>query len=229
MSTAQLEGVLPATRGHDGLRAVGLAACLTLIAAVALLSYASLQAVIDDIASIRQSQEVMYEIAAVSNAIDDAESSQRGYLISGNSDFLQDYKTNADTTLAAISRLRSLVKTDPAQIQHLDALTPQIQERLSLLSENLAYRTSAGFTTPDPARFARGKQLMQGVDDALSAMLDNERNSLPGRTEAAIARERSILDLMLFGSMGSVIFVAAIFLFINREVKRRRAADGGPS
>ena len=72
------------------------------------------------------------------SAIKDAETGQRGYLITGNKDYLEPFFNSNKTISSTLSELRSLT-TDNADQQHrLEVLQPLIVTKLSELSQTIA-------------------------------------------------------------------------------------------
>jgi len=206
-------------------RITGLVVCLLLTAVISLTLYASLLNSIEANRSIRHAERAMYEIAGLTGAIDDAESAQRGYLLTGEQSFLQAYDDSVQRISASMSKVRALVAGDPAQVARLDALEPLLRDRLALLSGNLRYRMATGLSVPGPSRFLRGQQLMEQMDGTIAPMLDAEQQILPGRTEAVAAHDRRVAYLLLLGSIVSVIFIGGIFLLLDREATRRKKAE----
>jgi PAS domain S-box-containing protein len=217
-------GILSGLWGRNA-RIAGLVVCLLLIAAVSLTSYFSLLNSIEANRSIRHAQRVMYEIAKLAETMDETESAQRGYLLTGDKSFLRDYDDSVQRISASLSKVRDLVAANPAQVAHLDALEPLLRDRLALLTGNLKYRTATGLSMPDPSRFLRGQQLMEQIDGTIAPILDAEQQILPVRAEAVAAHDRSVAHLLLLGSIGSVIFVGGIFLLLDQEAKRRKKAE----
>ena len=167
----------------------------------------------------------MYEIAELTGAIDDAESAQRGYLLTGDNSFLQAYDDSVRRITASLSKVRGLVTGDPAQLARLDALEPLLRDRLALLSGDFRYRRATGLSVPGPLRFLRGQQLMEQMDATIAPMLGAERQVLPGRAEAVAAHDRSVAHLLLLGSIASVIFVGGLFRLLDQEARRRKKAE----
>jgi hypothetical protein len=148
---------------------------LLLLGVLCTLSYVNLQYEIGAHRVIRGAQDVINELGNLSNAIDDAESAQRGYLLTGDKSFLQTYNETVDDVATASSRLRSLWADDAPQTARLKEFEGLLQERLRLLSANLTYRTASGLAISDPSRLLLGQKLMEEIDQSIFAMLESER------------------------------------------------------
>src|SRR5579871_3705164 len=126
-------GILTGVRGSKA-RIAGFVACLLLTAVVSFALYVSVLNSIEANRSIRHAERVMYEISGLAGAVDDAESAQRGYLLTGEQSFLQAYDNAVERTSDALSKIRGLVASDPAQAARLNVLEPLLRARLALLS-----------------------------------------------------------------------------------------------
>ena len=217
-------GILTGVRGSKA-RIAGFVACLLLTAVVSFALYVSVLNSIEANRSIRHAERVMYEISGLAGAVDDAESAQRGYLLTGEQSFLQAYDNAVERTSDALSKIRGLVASDPAQAARLNVLEPLLRARLALLSGNLRYRTATGLSVPGPSRFLRGQQLMAQMDATIAPMLGAEQQILPTRAEAVAVHDRRVAYLLLLGSIASVVFIGGIFFLLDQESRRRSKAE----
>jgi len=226
MFRAWVCGIVPKFGGPDRLRMVAFALCAIVVAAVSFISYVSLRNSTSANQLVQHAQEVIYQIAGLDSLIDDAESNQRGYLLTGDEGFLQAYDDSVQDVARSMSSVRDLVADNADQIARLGTLEPLLRERLELLSANLKYRKSTGLAGLDPARLLRGRQLMKGIDLIIAAMLDAERQVLPIKSESAATEARVLDFVLLAGSIASILFIGGIFALVDLEVKRRRRAEG---
>jgi PAS domain S-box-containing protein len=106
------------------------------------------------------SQEVTAETNALLSALKDAETGQRGYLLSGRDQYLQPYQRALNEVPADLDRLTAATATRPDQTGRVNALRPLIAEKLAELKRTIDLRRS------------------QGLDAALSVLLDDRGNNL---------------------------------------------------
>src|SRR5690242_8622402 len=185
MGRLRVGEIPPKIGGSDRLRAAALGIALLLVAFISALSYLNLQNEIDASRLVRHSQEIINEIGGLTSAIDDAESNQRGYLLTGDKSFHESYDRSIRGASESVVRLRGLLADDRAQTSRLDAFEPLLKERLALLAANLAYRTTTGLAALDSSSLLRGEQLMERIDRSLEEMSGSEGQLLLGRTAEA--------------------------------------------
>ena len=225
MSQPWMGDILPKLARSDRLRAFSVGFGLLLLGILCALSYANLQSEMGAHRIIRGAQETINELGNLSNAIDDAEFAQRGYLLTGDKSFLQTYNETVDDVAAASSRLHRLWADDAPQTARLKELEGLFQQRLQLLAANLTYRTTSGLAIPDPARLLRGQKLMEEIDQSVAAMLELERQLVTRTTEEVASRDRALANLLLVGIVLSLGFIGPSYLLVNWEAKRRRTAE----
>src|SRR5277367_4327438 len=101
----------------------------------------------------------------------DAETAQRGYLLTGDESFLKDC-TNAQAQVNGwVEKMRKYVSDNPAQLQRLDKLQPLISQRLAILNDRIKLRQEQGLQAVVSAVSTReGKNLMDQIMQGISVM-----------------------------------------------------------
>jgi CHASE3 domain sensor protein len=77
--------------------------------------------------------------------LQDAETGQRGFIITGSADYLAPFEAGQRDLDDTMARLRSLMADNPAQTERLQRLDSLAQEKLAELSETIAIREKVGF------------------------------------------------------------------------------------
>src|SRR3954469_3034112 len=96
---------------------LGFAAGLCILLAVGLVSYLSITRLVRATDWVIHTHEVLDELDALLDRVDYAETSQRGYLITGEPSHLVPYRTVTDILDKKVQRLRTLTADNPAQQQ----------------------------------------------------------------------------------------------------------------
>ena len=157
----------------------------------------------------------------------DAETGQRGYLLTGDERYLVPYTRSHADILASIDRLRSLAGDSDSRQRHLNTVAEASDVKLAELERSLAVRRQDGLEAAIAiVNTDRGKDAMGRVRYELVAMRAEEdatRNTLRSRLQAAITRT------MLTFTFASVLALALLFGVHllserNRNQLRRHAA-----
>ncbi len=164
---------------------------------------------------VTHTEEVKRTLAHVLAGLVDAETGQRGFLLTGDERFLEPYRTALTDIEASQAAVRRLTADNPQQQQRLSALAPLVASRLGLLGEVIERRRQEGLENVlKSGLLLDGKQQMdrlrahlRELDDAESALLLERRQ----RSEASAAMaQATILWGGLFGSL--VVLGAGILI-----------------
>ena len=160
------------------------------------------------------------------SSIQDAETGQRGYLFTGEPEFLVPYLEATKSLPAELQRLQNLVVDEPAQAQLLRQLDPLIRDKLAELAETIALR---GAGRPREALrvvgAGRGKILMDQIRAGFETMMAGEQTVFEEREAQMRAADRiSVVTSAGAGLMG-ILFVTVATRAINRGISGRLRAD----
>ena len=173
---------------------------------------------------VEHSYRVIGHLADLRARVVDAETGQRGYVITGDTTYLEPYRNARGDARALLAELRIETRDDPMQQRSLDGLTPLVARRLEILEERLAIRRARGF---DAAREALitggGRETMGQIRAVLGAMQRHERRLLDAREAEEEGYGRTVL-WVLFGGAVLVIAVAVLTSALFDRDARRQAA-----
>lgn len=183
---------------------------------------------------IRQSADL------VINALQLAETSQRGYLLSNDPSFLEPYRSAEQELPNAWSSLVALVDGISAHRQELAELSTLIERRLERLRDGVRHLQEGNIARArDYERLEAGQRLTIEIRDRLNELSEAEHKQLVS-FQARAARLRTWLLILLVVSIGATIALAllvgrAIRHYINRlstrtleleaEAQRRRDTE----
>jgi PAS domain S-box-containing protein len=109
-------------------------------------------------------QQVMYGTTALLASLGDAETGQRGFLLTGSDRYLEPYRhavTEIPANLDALARLEA-GRRDPHELKRIDSLKPLVRDKIDELAETIELRRSKGL---DPAlAIVRGNRGQSAMD-----------------------------------------------------------------
>ncbi len=163
------------------------------------------------------------QIATLFSLVQDAETGQRGYVITGADSFLTPYLAARERVPAQIDLLRALLSGRTDQLRRLEALDLQIQPKLRELAETIAVKR-AGRDAEVAARIAQGSgdRQMQIIRRAVGGLIAAETASL-SRQRQDYGRNRRRLDLAMLGLLAGLAGIAGLALR-DRLAHRRTQA-----
>jgi methyl-accepting chemotaxis protein len=189
---------------------------------VGFFAYRSATRLVEDQSSVAHTQLVRRTVAQLLAHLIDADTGQRGYIITGADNFLDPYRSGTASVDKVYADLRAQTADNPDQQRRVDELRPLIDQRLARMQQVLDRRRQDGFEAAAAMiSSGEGKQMMDRIR-ALVAEIDAQE---VGLLEQRSADARSSADLTkavsLWGSFGALTVVAAFGFLITRSLTQQ--------
>ncbi|GAA4021352.1 response regulator [Sphingomonas swuensis] len=202
----------------------GIAAALLFFLATGIVTYLNIQSVRTETDRVATTHEVITGLGDLLSAMQDAETGQRGYLLTGDPAFLQPYRDAQSRSVASLQSLDRLTHDDPAQQANLRALRPQVDAKFAGLARSIEVRRTQGLqgtlTTIDADR---DKAEMDAVRARIAQLRAEERRTRLSRLDQRDAAFQSaILSTILAALLGMGLTLAIGFLNHRAMQLRRR-------
>jgi len=134
------------------------------VVVVAVLSYGALQGSVGSAQGVTHTLEVVEQLQSLVSTMKDAETGQRGFLLTGDENYLLPY-TNARAALGGeIDATRALVAGNPEQQLRLRSLEQLCTDKMAELAQTIALRRKGDPTAAlAQVRTDRGRELMDRI------------------------------------------------------------------
>ncbi len=155
-----------------------------------------------------------------------AESSQRGYLLSGDPQFLPTHGPAVDAVLPALAEIEAAVANDPVQREAFGPLKLQVIEKLDELRETIR-RYDTGDTAGAIALFktGAGRQNMENIRAIVERMQEEGERQLGLESAQFQQTQRIVLAAELSGA-ALIVAVALLSFFLSwRSMRDMRTAQ----
>jgi signal transduction histidine kinase len=174
---------------------------------------------------VRHTLEVENQLSGLRALVQNAESGQRGYLLTGDPIYLDDYRNGVDAILPATAELKVLTADNPVQQQSLVTLEPIVLERLDKLRDVVRHH-DAGDSAATIAllRAGQGRALMQDISRIIDRMIDEERRLLELRTSKA-ARTNVFLLVVNLAGIALMMGLGALSILTVRRMAEEAWRD----
>ena len=194
------------------------------VAIVAMLSYQSLQSTVGSSQNLAKTVEVLSELDGLLSTLKDAETGQRGYLLTGEDSYLEPY-TNAKAAMAGEFRaMRVLLRDRPEQARRLDILENQAGVKMAELESTVtAQQAGQHEKALAMVRTDRGKIYMDRIRATLTDMTDAERQLVAQRGRESRSAATFSLAVTLGGSGILLILIAGAAAVSSREFRERES------
>lgn len=151
---------------------------------------------------------------------------QRGYLITGQQEYLNHYAEAEDSLFRLFSLVRALVSDNPEQIARVEQMNAALSELRQLLNLKVEARRAGdmeqALNLSDQEQI---RLLMNQVRDRSADMLGEERRLLDRRSAERKAAEARYHRTLLFGSVGTVGLLLGANVLVFLMARRQRDVE----
>jgi len=197
----------------------GFAVALIALIALSIASYVSLSQLKTNNGLVAHTYIVLQGLEEVISSLKDAETGQRGYLITGQDRYLDPFNAALPNIKKSMTDVRELTKDNPAQQQRLEQLQPLIDAKLAELQETIDLRRNTGFDAALQVVITdKGKKTMDDIRAVVDAM-EKEENGLMVTRDAASINSYNTTNAVLVGGTLIALFISIIVgIFITRGI-----------
>jgi len=181
-----------------------------MVIAIGLLSFQSSDSRRTAASELNTSREIREATDDLLSLLTDAETAERGYILTGKEMYLDPYKQATSAIPAVLARLNAATPRRSGQAERIAALEPVLAAKLQGLAQTIDVRRSQGMApAAEIVDSGRGKALMDDIRARCAVI----RNLSESRTrEFAAIAEQSSRRLTYVSTVGSAILLAFIAL-----------------
>ena len=176
---------------------------------------------------VRHTHEVLENLIELDSAIDRVESNARGFVLTGQDSYLEDYHAGLEDTTRAEHALRDLTADNPAQQQRIAVLERLLTQKIQFGDKVIALRQTDGLEAADQViREGSGERIMKQLQSAIGGMRSYELELLVIRNADANRNLGLTTTILLLGTfLGVVVALAAGWIAQRDQIARQRAED----
>ena len=200
----------------------GYALAVVTLLLVAVLGYQTTQHLVENDHWVTHTTQVRESIARLFAGVIEAESGQRGFVITGREDFLEPYTRAMSELERNYSELRALVSDNPDQVRRAEAIRALVAKRDAELKDVIALKRTGG--VGEAAKYitaGEGLRTMQELRAAVRDMDRVEQALLVERRDEVETSSVTTRKVILWGSLFGTGFVALVGWLIARTLARQ--------
>lgn len=155
----------------------------------------------------------------------DAETDQRGYIITGDEKFLKPYYGLRENATAQLNKLKTLTKGNPVQYLRVDTLVILCKVRFDFLNEGILYRQQN--QSDEVKQFIAsnaGKYIMDKFRRVINSFNAEEQRLLKKRGAAADRQTNLSFETLFVGASIIMLIFSVLFIKLIREINKRKSA-----
>jgi methyl-accepting chemotaxis protein len=199
--------------------AAGFAVAFALLAIIGVVGYSNISSLTRTSYLVAHTHLVLDKISSVLSDLKDAETGQRGYVLTFDEAFLAPY-TNGTTSVAKNLRdLRQLTADNSVQQRALDQVEPAIAGKLTELKRVIDARRANGLEAAVRIIAAGdGKRYMDEARQLLGEMETEERELLKRRAQDVDTGSRNATLIIVFVTIGALVSLSGVAWFLTRRL-----------
>ena len=199
---------------------------LLILLIISIVSYQYIIRLSNDRRKTKQSQEVLTVLSTLISTITEAETAQRGYIITGNERFLERVDQADLKIINLFQGLKQLTSDNPLHQKRIHSIKLLIDSRLRMIKFLATMRRNEGFDkVKKEIEKGQGRLLqneirrqvenMQSAEHIIQAKLEQESNNNTRFTKL----------VLIFGSLTASMFFVLALVIIRRGLVERRLAE----
>ncbi|QXU41263.1 response regulator [Pedobacter sp. D749] len=191
---------------------LGLGLSLIILFISSLASYVSIGNLIKSTDLVKHSDEVILNAENIISYLKDAETGQRGFLLTGNKTFLTPYYGASDSAALILKKVELDTKDNSIQQKNIATLKNILFKRLDIIKSTIEIKTLGGAI--DPTVLFQGKVYMDEARAVVSKIVTEEKRLLEERTNELNKLTSYTPILILIAALLAIL----ITLFFYRRV-----------
>jgi len=191
---------------------LGLGLSLIILFISSLASYISISNLIKSTELVKHSDQVILDSENIISFLKDAETGQRGFLLTGNKVFLTPYYGASDSAASILKKVETATEDNPVQQKNVAALRNILTKRMGIIKSTIEIKELGGAV--DPTVLFQGKVYMDDARQTVNRLVKEERRLLEERT-IALNKLTSYTPILILIAAALAILIT---LFFYRKV-----------
>lgn len=176
---------------------------------------------------VSHTNEVIARIDGVEARLRDAESAQRGYLLTGQVDYLASYQASRNQLPELFAALEQLVRDNEGQRQGARQLRTVIEHRLRQADETVRIYQEQGLAAVPKAMGTEVRITSDAIRRQARLMIESERALLVQRAASSDRSALLVKGLAVAGIPFGIAVIAMVYVLMLREIRARAVAEAG--
>lgn len=190
---------------------IGFSLGILVLVASAWFSYSNANKVAASNRAVVHTYEVLVTTFEVVSNLGDAEAGARGYVITGNDEYLDAYRAGVGRIDAALANFKELTADNPRQQRRYDEIKPLVAAKLELLAETVQLRREKGSeAAAQLVATGKGKKYTDDIRKVDAQMQEEEKKLLAEREDATAESNGSTRNMIIFGAVAAIFIIVLI-------------------
>jgi CHASE3 domain sensor protein len=200
----------------------GLASTALVLCALLLLEWKDGTAAVESFEWVSHTLEIQRELATVEARMSEAESAERGYLLTGEANFIAPYTAATNEVRTRLANLQKLMLDNPSELAQLNKIDALSRTKLAELDSTVRLeRSGRRDLAVAIVKNTHSDNLMSSIRSGLQSMTAVEASLLRGRQQSLV-RELQRGDMISLGLAAALAVMLIALLVIARGAEHYR-------
>ena len=225
MTATPVKSESPHQWNHQSLVALPLAAVICVLIVCGTVTFQSIQRIRVNSDLVAQTRDNLRVIDRLESSIKDAESSQRGYIITGSKEYLEPFHNAADSINHFMQELEQRTTGDDQRQKGIETLKLLIRQKMDEMRLTITLsRESMSIAAENVVKNDTGRQFKSEIREQLTSIRSSHDRFLGERATALDQAYVAALLTALTSTIVGLSLVAAVFWTVQDSRKRMEAA-----
>lgn len=198
---------------------IGFGVSLLLLVASSTASYISIRKQIHNSVMVDHSRRVIARANRILIDLQNAETGQRGFLLTGRDEFLEPYTKSVQSLPVALDRAKELVTDNPKQASIMDSIANLVQSRLGKLTDLVEVKRGNGTVTIQ--NLQDGKKYMDSCRSLIARFVSTEEQILDERSFRLNSSSTITSIFVVIAAIISLILAVISYFRLKNDLAKR--------
>ncbi|MEP6749430.1 MAG: CHASE3 domain-containing protein, partial [Bacteroidota bacterium] len=198
---------------------IGFGVSLLVLVGSSVASWVSVHNLLASATLVKHTNEVVQKLQETMSFMKDAETGERGFLVTGKDQYLDPYTGSADKVKILIGDIRQLTADNPDQQQPLQKLEERINRRFWNWQDMIGKKRMTDIVTLSDMQ--QGKNSMDSIRVVVADMIAREQTILQTRTASRNSFASITPPLIIAGALLAILITVIFYVNMNRDIADR--------
>ncbi|HVI88516.1 MAG TPA: CHASE3 domain-containing protein [Dongiaceae bacterium] len=185
-------------------------------------AYRNTSALIENDDWVDHTSQVRLALAELLSDFTDAETGQRGYIITGDESYLEPYQAALTSIKSVGTKLKDLTKDNDRQQRRLSDMQAPLDAKVAELKQTVDLRRSQGFDAAEKVvSTGQGKSYMDQIRSIIAEADAEEASLLKERSDTAHNSAAQTMGFILWGGFLGVVAIGLIGWFMTATLSKQ--------
>jgi signal transduction histidine kinase len=211
---------------RDNLLRIGFGSALLILMLIGGMLYWTTSRLLQINEIVQETHEFVENLSSLLTSVYKCESSARGFVMSGEPEYLKTYQAALAELQTTMKNLESAAAVNPEQKIRLESLKSAVGEKTEFSDHKIDLRRSQGHESAlEYFLTGRDHALMENIRSIVTKMKSEETSLLRKRQSDENRNARWSLVSLAIGLAFSFSMLLSVYYYLNREIMRRTKAE----